>query len=88
LPDGSLLLGVHSKPLELVAHASDPAQRSTSHIMHLTPDGKGGFTPETLYLNFGQELSGASVGASANKRLLIGSIFEPKILNCSWEQGP
>ena len=56
--------------------------------MHLKADGKGSFVAETIYYNVGEEISGASVGASAGKRLLIGAVFDPKILNCSWEAAP
>jgi len=85
LASGDLLLGLHSKVLELVAHVSDPAKRSASHVMQLKADGRGSFVPRTIYYNLGDEISGVSVGASVDKRLLIGSIFEAKILDCSWE---
>lgn len=86
--DGSLLLGLHSKIFELLAHVGDAKQLSPSHIMHLVPDGQGSFTAKTIYYNPGQEISGASVGAAANKRLLIGAIFDPKILDCAWDAAP
>lgn len=85
LANGDLLLGLHSKVLELVAHVSDPAKPSASHVMQLKADGRGSFVPRTIYYNLGDEISGVSVGASVDKRLLIGSIFEAKILDCSWE---
>jgi len=85
LASGDLLLGLHSKVLELVAHVSDPAKPSASHVMQLKADGRGSFVPRTIYYNLGDEISGVSVGASVDKRLLIGSIFEAKILDCSWE---
>lgn len=88
LTNGDLLLGLHSKVLELVAHVGDPAKPSASHIMHLKADGRGSFVPETVYYNRGDEISGASVGASIDKRLLIGPIFESKILDCAWEAAP
>jgi hypothetical protein len=52
--------------------------------MLLRADGKGGFVPETIYYNKGQEISGASVAAAARGRLLIGPIFQSKILDCPW----
>lgn len=88
LANGDLLLGVHSKVLELVAHMRDPAKPSASHVMHLRADGKGSFIPQTIYYNLGDEISGASVGASVDKRLLIAPIFEAKILDCAWEAAP
>lgn len=88
LSNGDLLLGLHSKVLELVAHIADPAKHSASHVMRLRADGKGSFVPQTVYYNLGEEISGVSVGASVDKRLLIGAIIEPKILDCAWEQAP
>lgn len=88
LANGDLLLGLHSKVLELVAHVSDPAKPSASHVMQLRSDGRGSFVPQTIYYNLGEEISGLSVGASVDKRLLIGAIFEPKILDCAWEAAP
>ena len=63
-------------------------QLSPSHISRLRADGHGGFVPETVYYNLGAEISGASVGASLGKRMLIGAIFEPKMLDCTWDSAP
>ncbi len=86
LANGDLLLGVHSKLFDLLAHFADASVRSPSHIMRLKADGKGGFAPQTIYYNLGEEISGASVGASIGQRLLIGSIFEPRILDCTVQE--
>jgi arylesterase/paraoxonase len=88
LPDGSFLLGVHSKILDLLQNVSNPAHPSPSRIMRLMPDGHGSYTAADVYVNMGQEISGASVGAAFGKRLLIGDIFEPKFLDCDWPSGP
>jgi arylesterase/paraoxonase len=88
LGNGDLLLGLHSKILDLVAHLGDAKKLSPSHIMLLKADGKGSFVPETIYYDLGEGISGASVGASVDKRLLVGAIFEPKVLNCSWDAAP
>lgn len=87
LANGDLLLGLHTKVLQLLAHFGDASKHSPSHVMRLKRDGAG-FTPETIYYNDGAEISGVSVGASMDKRLLIGAIFEPKILDCAWEGAP
>ena len=88
LANGDLLLGVHSKIFDLLAHFGDATKHAPSHVIHLRADGKGGFAPQTIYYNLGEEISGASVGASVDKRLLVGAIFEPKILDCQWEGVP
>jgi arylesterase/paraoxonase len=88
LANGDLLLGLHSKILEFLEHVGDATKHSPSHIMHLKADGKGGFVASTIYYNLGEEISGSSVGASIDKRLLIGSVFEPKMLDCVWDGAP
>lgn len=88
LANGDLLLGLHSKIFEFLGHVQSAEKRSPSHVMHLKADGKGSFVAETIYYNLGEEISGASVGAAADRRLLIGAIFEPKILDCAWEAAP
>lgn len=88
LANGDLLLGVHSKIFDLLAHFGDASKPSPSHIMQLKANGRGGFMAETIYYDSGAEISGASVGASVDKRLLIGAIFDPKILDCAWNAAP
>jgi arylesterase/paraoxonase len=88
LANGDLLLGAHSKIFELLAHVRDASKQSPSHILQLKADGKGSFMPQTIYYNLGDELSGASVGASVDKRLVIGPIFESNILDCAWDGAP
>lgn len=87
LENGDLLLGLHTKILDLLAHFQDRTKLSPSHVMLLRADGKGGFVPETIYYNKGEEISGVSVAAAAKGRLLIGPIFQSKILDCPWAQG-
>ena len=88
LHDGSFLVGVHSKILDLLQNLSDPTHLAPSHIVRLSPDSHGGFAVNDVYVNLGQEISASSVGAALNKRLLIGAIFEPKFLDCTWPSGP
>lgn len=86
--DGDLLVAVHSKVFALLAHAQDPSKLSPSHILLLSADGKGSFTPATVYYNTGEEISGASVASAYGPAMLIGSIFEHKFLSCYWKDRP
>lgn len=88
LVNGDLLLGLHSKIFDLLGHFQNAANRSPSHVMLLKADGAGSFVPETIYYNKGEEISGVSVAAAAKGRLLIGPIFESKILDCPWSVAP
>ena len=81
MKNGDLLVGIHSKVLQLVEHMRSPAALAPSHIVRLSPDGAS-YRVETIYLDLGEQISGASVAAAYGDRLLIGSIFEPHILDC------
>lgn len=86
--NGDLLLAVHSKLLDFLAHVGDAKKLSPSHVMLMTPDSKGSLAAKTIYYNSGSEISAASVAAGFGKRLLIGSVFEAKILDCGWNGAP
>lgn len=83
---GGLWIGAHPKLLDFIAHAADPSKLSPSQILHLTPTPTGGFDVKEVYLNKGEELSAASVAAVRGHRLLIGSVFEPKFLDCQMDE--
>jgi len=80
--NGDLWIGAHPKLLAFLAHAKDASKLSPSQVLHLTQDGRGGFTVQEVYLNLGQEISGASVAAVYDGRMLIGAVFDPKFLDC------
>lgn len=80
--EGSLLLGVHTKVLSFLGHVGDETQLSPSHVMRLRADGKGSFVPETVHYSDGSDISAASVGAAVPGRLLVGAVFDRKILDC------
>jgi len=80
--EGDLLIAVHVKVLELVAHMKDASALSPSEIILISIHGERPYTREMLYLDLGRQISGASVGAIWKDRMLIGAIFEPFLLDC------
>jgi arylesterase/paraoxonase len=82
MQDG-LWIGSHPQLLKFMKHADNPDNLSPSQVLHLIPDSKEGFRVEEVYLNAGDELSGSSVAAVWKKRMLIGSVFEPVIIECT-----
>ena len=80
--EGGLWIGAHPQLLSFVKHAKDPSALSPSQILHLTPRLDGSYDIKEVYLNAGDEISGSSVAAVQNDRMLIGSVFEPKFLDC------
>lgn len=79
-PDGTLLIGAHPNLLAFLSHASDPAELSPSQVVRLEPSNK---KAGTIYLNLGEEISGISVAAGYGDKMLLGQVFEPRILVCS-----
>ncbi len=75
--DGALWIGGHPKVYQALKHAKDPRAHSASQVIRMDPD-TGEFV--TVFEDDGAILSGASVGARWNNRLLIGSVFEPFII--------
>lgn len=79
---GNLWIGAHPQMLKFIAHAKDPANLSPSQVLRLTSDENGRMQAAEIYLNAGEEISGSSVCAVIGKRMLIGSVFEEKFLDC------
>ena len=81
-PDGALWIGAHPQLLKFVAHSKDAARRSPSQVLRVRLNDDGQHQSDEIYLDRGEALSGSSVGAVYQSRLLIGSVFEEKILDC------
>ena len=80
--DGSLWLGAHPQLLTLVRYMSGKAPDAPSQVLHVVRGGDGRERVEEVYLDLGEQLSGASVAAARGKRLLIGAIADAKLLDC------
>ena len=80
---GDLWIGSHPKLLSFVGHSKDPEKLSPSQVLHLLPQNNYSF--KEVYLNLGEELSGSSVAAVRGKRMLIGSVFDPRFLDCQMD---
>ncbi|HEY2388252.1 MAG TPA: SMP-30/gluconolactonase/LRE family protein [Candidatus Binatia bacterium] len=81
-PDGSLWIGAHPQLLTLVGYMGGRKPRAPSQILHVTP-ATSGARVEEIYLDLGDQLSAASVGAVHDRRLLIGPIADDKFLDCT-----
>ncbi|WP_262693898.1 SMP-30/gluconolactonase/LRE family protein [Kordiimonas aquimaris] len=80
--DGNLWVVGHPKTFDFLGHAADATKRSPSQVFMVNISNNEIETKE-IYLNDGNPISGASVAAPAGDRFLIGSVFEPFILDCS-----
>lgn len=78
---GDLWIGGHPRLLTFVRHAADASVDSPSQVVRVRPD-PAGYQVSTEFLDSGELISGASVGATDGRRLLIGSVFEDHIMDC------
>ncbi len=80
--DGTLWVAAHPKLLTFSKHAKDGAIRSPSQVLRIDPDGK---TIREVYLSLGDPLSASSIAARAGNTLLVGGVFDPRVLVCTMD---
>ena len=80
--DGRLYIAAHPQLLTYVKHSKDAGFLSPSQILRLEAMPGNGYGVEEIYLDTGAEISGSSVAAVRGNRMLIGSVFDPKFLDC------
>lgn len=79
---GDLWIAAHSKLLTFVSYAKDAQKLSPSQVLRIGRGPKGGFAVTEVFLSRGDNLSGSTVAAFRDGRLLIGSVFDPHFLDC------
>jgi arylesterase/paraoxonase len=77
---GNVWVAAHPNMLALIGLRNSPTALSPSQILKVTADGTA---VEEIYLDGGEQISGASVGAVVGNRLLMGQIFGDGILDCT-----
>jgi arylesterase / paraoxonase len=77
--DGKLWVGAHPKVFDLLAHGKDKAKLSPSQVLRVDPETG---EVEEVFLDSGAALSGTSTASVAGDRMVLGAIFEEKILVC------
>ncbi len=78
---GNLWLGGHPRLLDFVAHAKDSAKKSPSQVIKIDVSSAQPVVSE-IYLSAGNDISGSTVAAASGGVMLIGSVFEDRILKC------
>lgn len=96
-PSGALWIGAHPKLLTFVRYSklpplphaedylakpADPREWSPSQVLRVELGADGRSVVDEVYLGDGAALSGSSVGAVFGRKLLIGSVFDPRFLVC------
>lgn len=79
-PDGTLWLAAHAKTVALVRHFGDARNPAPTQLFRMRP---GGTQLEEVFLDTGERFSAGSVAAVRGKRMLVGSITERRILDCT-----
>ncbi|MFQ6115050.1 MAG: SMP-30/gluconolactonase/LRE family protein [bacterium] len=79
---GNLWVGAHPKLLTFVKHSKDPEKLSPSQILRITHQADDNYKMEEIYMDEGEAISGSSVGAVFEQKLLIGSVFDDHFLVC------
>lgn len=79
-PDGSLWVAGHPKLLTFVAHSKDPRHaRAPSEVLRLVP-GERQWTQTVVYLSEGDPLSASSVAASNGAVVVVGAVFDARVM--------
>jgi len=79
---GDLWIGAHPQLLTFASYAKDPTVLSPSQVLRVTRGRDGRFEVTEMFLSRGDDLSGSSVAAWRDGRLLIGSVFDRHFLDC------
>lgn len=76
---GQLWVAAHPKLFNLLAHAADPEKLAPSQVLRIDP--QSGLVEE-VFLDSGKLISAASTAAVAGGQMVIGAIFDPKVVVC------
>jgi arylesterase / paraoxonase len=81
--DGAIWVAAHPRPIQLMRHLRDPGEPSPTQVLRIAADPQTEDRISEIYMNDGSEISAGSVAAVLGKRMLIGSVTEHKIMECS-----
>ncbi len=84
-PDGALWIGAHPKLLTFVDYMSDPNALSPSEVIRIQLFPDRGYEIEPVLVDSGSLLSASSVAAVFGKKLLVGSVADPRFIVCESE---
>ncbi|HUJ03897.1 MAG TPA: SMP-30/gluconolactonase/LRE family protein [Rhizomicrobium sp.] len=86
---GNLWVAGHPKLFSFLAYARDPSKPSPSEIFRVAVFDGVPHSSVAIFTSTGKEIGASSVGAVMGDQMLIGSVFDPKILSCTMEMsGP
>jgi arylesterase/paraoxonase len=79
---GNLWIAAHPKLLSLMRAFRNASSVAPTQVFEVLPGAQDPGRVSEVYLNRGEELSAGSVAAVHGGRMLIGSVIEPRLLDC------
>lgn len=79
--DGSIWVAGHPRLLDFAAHAGDATKRSATEVIRIRRT-EGGAVAERVLMDDGALLSGGSVAVPWRDEVIVGGVFEPRLLRC------
>lgn len=80
--DDHLWIGAHPRLTDFLRHSTDMAVTAPAQIFKVTPIRNAKSRVEEVYLNAGEQISAASVALKHNRQLVLGPVFDSKLLVC------
>lgn len=82
---GNLWVAAHPKLFSFVNYMHDASKPSPSEIFRVAVFDGVPHSSFPVFTSTGKEIGAASIGAVMDDQMLIGSVFDPKILDCTME---
>lgn len=80
--DGDVWIAAHANSYDFIRHAMNADRQAPSQLLRLSRDARGTMQVREAFGDPGGLLSAASAGAHHDGRLLIGAVFDAKLLDC------
>ncbi len=80
--DDHLWIGAHPRLTDFLHHGTDRTVIAPAQIFKVTPVRNARSRVEEVYLNGGEQISAASVALKHNRQLVLGPVFDSKLLVC------
>lgn len=82
--DGELWIGAHPRIFDLLAHGADASKHAPAQVLRVDPATRA---VEEVYLDDGASISGVSTASVAGDKMVLGAIFDAKVLVCDRPPG-
>ncbi len=80
--DDHLWIGAHPRLTDFLRHGTDQTVMAPAQIFRVTPIRHAKTRVEEVYLNAGDQISAASVALKFNRQLVLGPVFDSRLLVC------